>query len=149
MDLAKLMRMGDVLEVRFAELMQISSTMCRGILRLGRVLEQEYGVPSFSSDESRVQARSLARAPLFLEGTVNAVTVLNLEAENQGITPSGGYYSNLGANAFQVEVVALDGTVTKPHTVPPGVSIAIVCYVTQIRITPLANNPANYQIQAR
>lgn len=132
-------------EKAFSDNLDVLRTMCRGILRLGRVLEQEYGIPSMNAQDPRLAARSLSRMPAVIEGAVTVRESINLEEKNRNIIPSRGFYSNIGDDAFQVTLEGLEGDNMPVHTVPPGVTIAITCYVTKITILPITGT-AKYQV---
>ena len=125
--------------------LEVLKTICRTMLRMGRVLEQEYGVPGLRPEDTRLAARSLSRLPVVMEGSTATRKTLNLEEGNRNIVPSRGFYANIGDDAFQVVVEGLEGDATAAHTVPAGTTIAITSYVTKITILPITGT-AKYQV---
>lgn len=136
------------IERSFSDNLSVLRAICGGILRVSRVLEQEYGTPGMNPAETRLRARSLSRVPVFVEDVVTQAvkqTTINLEQANRNLVPSRGFYSNLGDDPFQVVLMGLEGDTTIPHTVPAGVTIAITSYVTSITVIWVSGT-AKYQI---
>jgi hypothetical protein len=133
------------IEKSFSDNLEVLVAICRTLVRTGRVLEQEYGIPGMNAQDTRLAARSLSRMPVVLEGTLVARETFDLEEKNRNIVPSRGFYSNIGDDAFQVTLEGLEGDGMQAHTVPPGVTIAITYYVTKITILPLTGT-AKYQV---
>jgi hypothetical protein len=136
------------IEKSFADNLAVLSMICKTMVRTGRVLEQEYGVPSMDLNDPRLSPRSLSRMPVVFESGVTKQVTLDLEKGNRQIIPSRGFYSNIGDDAFQVTLEGLEGDAMPAHTLPPGTSIAITSYVTKITIIPLSGT-AKYQVMVQ
>ncbi|WP_157442845.1 hypothetical protein [Deinococcus misasensis] len=117
--------------------------------RTAAVLEQEFGVVG-PQENPKFAARSLAALPLIEEGMTTTVdVVLNLEQLSQGRYPSRGFYANIGDNPFGVVLVGTDGRPSKAHTLLPGTTINITCYLKEIIIKPIEAQEAKYQVIAQ
>jgi hypothetical protein len=133
------------IEKSFADNLEVLITICRTLVRTGRVLEQEYGIPGMNAQDTRLAARSLSRMPVVIEDAITTQKTFDLEEKNRNIVPSRGSYSNIGDDAFQVTLEGLENDAMPAHTVPPGVTIAITYYVTKITILPLTGT-AKFQV---
>lgn len=109
--------------------------------RTAAVLEREFGAAPADFPVRRVTA-----LPVEAEGETTEDKELKLQDANQGVPVTRGYYSNLGDAAFKVRLIALDGTESSGHTVPPGASVEIRCALRGLRIIPTADGPAQYSV---
>lgn len=117
------------------------------VQRITNAFTAEYGI--FIEDRERgVTTRNVLQPPMVWEQTVTAQTVIETRHPQGRRLIYGGFYANLGNDAFRVRLICPGGE-SPEHTVPPGTTIPISSVVQQVVILPVAGRPANFQIYGR
>lgn len=117
------------------------------VAKIRGALIAEYG--EFVDDPNAgITRRKVLQPPWIWEGTVSQQTAIETRHPQGKRLIYGGYYANIGDNAFQVRLISPGGE-SPPHTLPPGVSIPITSVIQQVVIIPLNGQPATYQIYGR
>ncbi len=120
---------------------QEAKSTAQGAARTAAVLEREFGTAP-----ADFPARRITALPVVLEAAATAPQELKLQDANQGVPVLRGFYANMGDAAFKVRLIAVDGTESGEHTVPPNASIEIRCALRGLRIIPGADGPAQYSV---
>jgi hypothetical protein len=104
--------------------------------RTRHILERVHGVVS-NADVEKYPPRSLSSAPMIFEGTVTGQTVIDF-VEDAGYVPSDGSITNIGDEAFRVQIRTISGS-SAFLTVLPGSSYAVRYFIKQAIVEPVTD----------